>query len=183
EPDRALHPLRGGPEEVRPGGTAVVPCVAEDQEERQAAEEVTLFPQVAEHAAEVGARVEGEPALGRDVPVLDRDRDEPGDVGEEVNAAEVVRGGREESQAELARGRDRPGQVAERDQIRPARAARAPAGADGHAAARDRAADRAPEVEPPAMGRALAAREPGAETAAELADEIARLLHVARAEL
>src|SRR5207244_2950395 len=118
-----------------------------------------------------------------DVAVLDRDRDEPVDVGEEMDAAEVAARGREEAETEVARRRDRSGEIAERDQVGPTRTAAAPARADGHATGRQRGADRAPEVEASAPRVALAAREPAAEPRAELAHERPRLFDVARGEL
>src|SRR5213076_2960559 len=131
---------------------------------------------------EVGARVQIERPAGRDVPVLDRDRAEAVDVGEEVHAAEVVGGGRDEPQQELARRRDRAREIAERDQVGAPRAPCAEAGTDRHAAARHRVTDRAAEVHAPATRLALAPRQPAAETRTQLADQLPGLLHVARGE-
>src|SRR5439155_5962067 len=126
---------------------------------------------------------EVERPAGREVPVLDRDRTEAVDVGEEVHAAEVVGGGRDQPEQQLARGRDRAGEVAERDQVGPPGPSRPEAGLDGHAGGRHRAANGPAEIQAPAARPAHAPREPAPQPSAQLADQLACLLDIARGEL
>src|SRR5262249_30098834 len=139
EPDEALHAVAEVAEQVRPRRQAVVPRVAEDEEERRAREErPLLLPERQEDTAHVRARMEVERPAGRHVPVLDGYRAEAVDVGEEMDAAEDARRRREEAEEELRRRGDRAGEVAERDEIRAARPARTETWAEGHTAGRHR---------------------------------------------
>src|SRR5206468_7666737 len=157
---------------------------AEDEEQRRAGEARAVpLPHLHQHAPEVRARVEVEWPARRDVPVLDRDRTEAVDVGEEVHAAEVVGGGRDQPEQQLARGRDRAGEVAERDQVGPPGPSRPEAGPDGHTGGRHRAANGPAEVQAPAACPVLASREPAPQAPAQLADQLACLLDVARGEV
>jgi len=84
-----LAPVADGAQEIGPGREAIVARVAEDEEQRRAGEEIARSAlEVAEDAAEVRAGVEVERPARRHVPVLDRDRAEAVDVGEEVDAAD-----------------------------------------------------------------------------------------------
>src|SRR5437773_4422162 len=183
EPHDALDALGDGAQEIGARRPAVVARVAEHEHKRRTGQDLPPLPEIDQHPSEVGARVQVERPFGGDVATFDRDRDETVDVGEEMDATEVAPGRRQEPETEVARRRDRSGEIAERDEIGPARSSPAPAWADGHPAGREGGTDGPPEVETAAARLPLPAREPTAKPRAELAHERACLLDVTRGEL
>ena len=176
-----VKPYRGAaepsyiPQQIRPGGPAIVACVAEDQEQSSPANQArTPIPKLAKDAAEVGSSVRVQPGTARHMAIDEFSINEPIDEDEAVDMPEKSMGASSEFEQQGGAVSDGSGDVSQNDEIYMAGAPGSKSEFGHRAAMLQRGAEGPPEIDPSAPGWVQPSAEPQAKAARERSQRLTR---------